>query len=654
MGRFRMCAEEEDYPAETNYFDAKHVYSSSDDDADNDDPRGFWDKALVPVTVLRPQEVETEEDAEQVDEHSLGSSPIFPPFVTIRRNNNDEIAVQEEDGAHQYEQPSKPRFPWFRIFLFALLAHIVAAYGPASPPPDVGSDSWEDFWVTQLRLLWRSASLILYVSKYSISWISAAVYDDAQATYHQIRTHQEEKARLALWSNCTLTIPEEWNLEVEPSSKRRVNGQKQHQNSSSDDFYPIFGQPWAVKDTTKALDAWAQSAPLLLYFAGSEGVGKLELAKQISLRMFGHCLDDAEDDFSFEDLANKKSGPVMMLQGLDFAIHHESNQDTTKESGEESGIDNYGKTASQKIRAIRVQMYERIIRHAQGHPGGSVIVVQHAEDMADGFMATMVQDLTNPSRHFTDGTTMGGHDTLVSRLQLACQKTVFIMTSSVGSKTVSNSIYENGGRAYVPRLELDLILMHIIDVEFGAISTSTLYGVEPRRKLMNIASQFHAVAPFFPLEFPTLSQILTLKIFQWSQEQSTKVPPLRASERLVDALLDDSHIEYKTIMSGTTTIFTFSGAGAQFMREGNPWMSDWQASVWRCFWKKNNFWYEEEDNNPQDEGMIAVLDCKKRVRQAMVMMCPEAAVVGPKQDVLSHPVVIADRAACSEACRFEL
>ena len=106
------------------------------------------------------------------------------------------------------------------------------------------------------------------------------------------------------------------------------------------------------------------------------------------------------------------------------------------------------------LRAVKVQLYETILRHAEWHPNGTVVILQHAEESSEGLLATLIQDLTQPSRHISttqdrvDGQQHYSVDndnspipqSLASRLQQACRRTVFIVTSHVGSRTIASSI----------------------------------------------------------------------------------------------------------------------------------------------------------------------------------------------------------------------
>ena len=477
MGRFRVAGDDEYSEDEQNHFQAQHVYSSDDED-DKEEPGGFWRGPLVPLAPHCPQNNGMPLPDPQ-SERTWGGSPIQPPSVTIHSSsNNIQTNIDDKDDYglqphynHEYQQlpPPRPNL-WFRMFLVAIVAHLLARYGPVAPPPDAARDSWEDFWVQELRGLWRSAKLMGYtMPKYVAEWVIVGVYDDIQSAYHRYQTYQQERSRLEYWRDCALQIPEQWNLELTVSFNESDAEEKQMEKSQ----FPvtsIVGQSLAVTATIEAIDAWTQTSPLLLYFSGSRGVGKLELARQVAQRIFGHCTKDYDELF-------KASGPVMMLQGRDFALQ----QDDETGSDEEEFTTNGKSTpssiiAGRTMRGIRVQLYESIIRHAQSHPNGTAVILQHVEDLAEGLLATIVQDLTNPSRQasspeerlgYGDSTATDTHQSLASRLQEACSKVMFVMTSTVGSKTIAQSLQRYGGAATVQPRELDLALMHEIDMKFA-------------------------------------------------------------------------------------------------------------------------------------------------------------------------------------------
>jgi hypothetical protein len=473
MGRFRIPADDEH--REEQHFQAQHVYSSSDDDDDKEEPGGFWRGPLVPLAPRCPQNNASANDMPVPEsEQTYGGSPIQPPSVAIHRtskrdinnidyngnNDTDDFGLQPHYYEYEQQPPPPPRpSPWFRMCMIAIVAHLLARYGPVAPPPDASRDSWEDFWVQELRGLWRSAKLFGYtVPKYVVEWVVVGLYDDAQSVFHRYQTYQHERARLEYWRDCAIRIPDKWNLEG--TFNNDVN-----ENTLKNNYLPIVGQPLAVQVTTEAIDAWTQTAPLLLYFAGDRGVGKLELARQVTQRIFGHCADEIDELF-------QPSGPIMMLQGRDFAAHQGDQSIDAELTHDRSSI-------SARTRAIRVQLYESIIRQAHSHPNGTAVILQHVEDLPDGLLASMVQDLTNPSRHasspeewYSDSTATVAHQSLASRLQEACAKVMFVMTSTVGSKTIMQSRQRYGGADSVQPRELDLTLMHEIDMKFATSISS--------------------------------------------------------------------------------------------------------------------------------------------------------------------------------------
>jgi DNA polymerase III delta prime subunit len=515
MGRFRVPAEDE-YREEENHFQAQHFYSSDDDE--KEEPGGHWRGAIVPLSSHCPQNNDDDKPVlhhRQSEETFWGGSSIQPPNVAISSrsspnretisNTNHEHGLQPHYYEYQQPPPPPPRTSplWLRIFWVALLAHLVARYGPVAPPPGDAAtrddSSWEDFWVQEIRQLWRSVKLIGYTTpKYVAEWVVVGLYDDAHSWYHRYQHYQQERVRLEYWRHCVLEIPDQWNLEEAslPFFHDESNDENHRRTASRDYQLPIVGQPLAVQATTQAIDAWTQTSPLLLYFAGDRGVGKLELARQVSQRIFGHCCTN--ENKTIDELF-QASGPIMMLQGRDFALHQDDDEIMAPgDAGEFTKNNHNGGSSSSSIsilsarttRAIRVQLYESIIRQAESHPNGTVVILQQVEDLADGLLAAIVQALTNPSRYaaspeeqvgYRDGTATDAHQSLASRLQEACSKVLFIMTSTVGSKTIAHSRQRyHGGAATVQARELDLALMHEIDMKFATSTTSNANNPKQR------------------------------------------------------------------------------------------------------------------------------------------------------------------------------
>ena len=572
MGRFWVSAATDDddgdhsdddtTTAASNTGQSRHAQHCDHDGDDQDDEASGiwkherWQGPLVQMTAHSPQnnshgmDFPSSADADR-QFHFPGSLPsVALPRrrqVVLQRPQNssseedddedyDDQALEEYEHHQQqldhpyeypYQQhPPKPTFSWFRIFLFAMVAHLLARYGPVAPPPDpavVGGDAqqqqqhttWEIFWVQELRGLWRSTKLLGYtMPKYVLEWVATGVWDDLQEAYRSFSQQRQREAEYhTLWANCSLQLPpfdtttttnnnnkDSWDLEY---IEEDVTDDTKRNQGDTAFRYRLVGQASAVHTTTQALDAWEQSAPLLLFFAGSMGTGKLELAHQISRRVFGHCCDkdvinesgDIIDNYCHEKLLQSgSSSPVLALQGRDFGTKehsedsHEKDIDESSDGqgGEDEMDKSMGNTADEAskqrstLRAVKVQLYETILRHTEWHPNGTVVILQHPEESAEGLLATLIQDLTQPSRHIsTTQDRVDGHQqystdngnspipqSLASRLQQACRRTVFMVTSHVGSRTIASSIRSYGSIDSIPPLELDIMLMHELDTQY--------------------------------------------------------------------------------------------------------------------------------------------------------------------------------------------
>jgi len=713
MGRFRISTiddnENESEHDDTldsnrrnnNYFRSHHVYSSSSDE--DNEKSGIWsptNNVLMQLTRHCPQN----ENYNEMDESGRARAGYLNiPSVTIRKQRREEEPPSamnacasssssdnnnvrhDQRNLHYYEYPyndtpPRPRSIWFRVILMAFVAHLLARYGPVAPPRETGELSWEDFWVRELRGLWRTTKLVGWtVPKYVAEWVAVGVWDDVRYYYGKYQTYRLEQADLALWANCSLNIPEEWHLFDD-----NVDNNNQ--------LYRIVGQHRAVQVTTQALDAWERSAPLLLYFAGSRGVGKTELARQISRRVFGNCNSTNYHDERDDHLFKGSGSPVLILQGRDYlgdtemvspptAVHEDdfdlaagekNHQDETNDRPATSIAGN-GRAAT---RSIRLQFYETIIRHAERHPNGTVVILRHAEDIADGLFATFVQDLTQPSRHISTQDRLDhqrNHDgstpslSLASRLQQACRKTIIMVTSNVGSRTIANSIRGYGG-SNVPPLELDLMLMHEMDTHFVVDETETSVGDDRSRKrlqasIKEVGSNFHAVAPFYPLVQASLQRILQQKMHNWFKQQPllnlTLSPSLEPSAAFLEAFFDSSRVEYLTVLkrSTQTPLLTFSSVGAQFLREGSSVMNGWKSSVKKCFRGILAAGATRGDVNMDVTGVTeplesnsnqAVLHYDSEREIALILFCPPAVTRKEiDQDEFSA-------SGCEKKCHFAL
>ena len=607
MGRFRVQSVYDEDDDEDN--DAMHIQQENEDEVS-----GIWKGALIQMTHHCPQNPSHENINNGMDvpsPRSEGTMTFTPPSVSIRRprrpwdnsddsgDNSQAVAFHPTNYHYQYDYPPppKPWLSWRNIIMFAVMAHLVARYGPAAPPPAADSESWEDFWVRELRGLWRTTKLVGYtVPKYVTEWVVVGLWDDAQYYYERYQSYNSVQKELEFWSNCSLQIPthsdndDDWNLEY------TVTDISMDQIDPNNKYYQIVGQSRAIQTTTQALDAWAQSSPLLLYFAGSRGVGKLELARQIGQRLFGHCeqkdndgrgeddenssTDDGRISETPHDLFSSVGSPVLLLHGRDFSARL-ALEDTTYDAGEILEIlsdeaDESAQTrrtmdsataakphAGVSTRTFRLELYETLLRHTQQHPNGTVVILQHAEEAVEGLIVSLVHDLTNPSRHVStldraNNYPNAGDDgqpqqSLASRLQKACRKTVFILTSNIGSKTIASSIRSYGGISNIPPLELDLMLMHELDTHYSADQQNEGTSSSTQRRPSNVevgsVRQFSSCSVCSFLE-PWFSPCSTLPC-----RRPTEIP--RSGTVLsLGAALDGEHIDTKGSPMGSSRITT--------------------------------------------------------------------------------------------------
>jgi DNA polymerase III delta prime subunit len=184
---------------------------------------------------------------------------------------------------------------WWWIVGAIVVAHVVARYGPPAPPSndEVG---WEDFFIEEGTRLFQSLVALGSVIPHVWSWCAFSIQQEVASCY------------------------EEW--------KRPAPCPFLRHDKSSLQWY-LVEQPKAVSAVADALDAWDQVKPLFLLLTGTVGVGKLELAMQVSFHLFGDCKDaalvlDGEDDPSVSQVLlylerQRGNGAVVILRHAEQA-----------------------------------------------------------------------------------------------------------------------------------------------------------------------------------------------------------------------------------------------------------------------------------------------------------------------------------------------
>lgn len=487
-------------------------------------------------------------------------------------------------GDYNYiqDEPEKRRW-WLWIVGVAILIHLAVQYAPPAPPPTFADAAaqhagWQSFLESHTRQLVQSLTALAYHTPVHIGkWWMLGLVSDLQQWYQDFN-------RKNLAATCRMQIPaeqDEWILDTH-----------------------LFGQSTAIETVQDAVTAWdPDAAPLLLYFAGMPGVGKLTTARLLAQQLF-----------STNDCPQRGvEATVLTLDGATFAETFQSADETS----------------------VRMQLTQRIVSHVQ-NLNGSVVVLQNVHRIEPAVLSWLVQELsssaTQPaSRGATDRVQQPSTASL--RLRERCRKTVFVFTSSsVGARAVMTNIRVYGGIDHnIPLNTLRLDMMHEMDTHFGVPT----------------AKHFHAVAPFFPLGRQELGQILRLKVAQLSQSKADITwNELVITDAAVDALIDPSQMEYiswKARSSGeqqgaTPPILTFSSAGASPLQDGRPLMNKLQSKVKTCFAK-------------QQPDKVAVIDFFEFDKEVVLQWCSRSS---DSSDEAATKSSLLQQEPCDVACRFKL
>lgn len=196
----------------------------------------------------------------------------------------------------QIEQPLKQRISyWWWIAAVVVIAHVVQRYGPPAPPPASTIQSWQDFFREEGERLLQSLKTFASVIPHVWYWCIQGIRHEVEILY------EEWTSMKTLSSVCPMLLSDNTDFE-----------------------WQIVGQSRAVSIVENALTTWDQASPLFLLLAGSVGVGKRELALQVSSNLFGDCSDavlelDGQDN-NAEDLFATKISQLVRRQNGNGAV----------------------------------------------------------------------------------------------------------------------------------------------------------------------------------------------------------------------------------------------------------------------------------------------------------------------------------------------
>jgi hypothetical protein len=213
-------------------------------------------------------EIDLNEQALVVSSSEQPESPFLSQPAEIAPTSPQGFIQTNDANGHRihpydcyYSPPNQQRriSPWWWVALAAIVAHVVARYGPPAPPKldnDHHDLNWGEFFELEWNRLYKALGSLLSTIPYVGRWCWQGLYEDV--------------AELFQPAPCAMLLPE------------------------SLDWTRLVGQPVATAVLSDALDAWDRRGPLLLLHSGTIGVGKLELARQIANVAFQHCTSDPQ------------------------------------------------------------------------------------------------------------------------------------------------------------------------------------------------------------------------------------------------------------------------------------------------------------------------------------------------------------------------
>jgi ATP-dependent Clp protease ATP-binding subunit ClpA len=158
---------------------------------------------------------------------------------------------------------------------------------------------------------------------------------------------------------------------------------------------------------------------------------------------------------------------------------------------------------------MREDLMQRIDRHVQDHPKGSVILLQRIEDMAPTVFLSLVHTLNNSNSNNSNSNNNENY-----------KNTIFIFTSAMVEMACQLRLTE-----YLSAFDASFLadLAHQVDLHFEE------HGIWNSRKTMD------ALVPFAPLTQAQLRSVLKVRVAQHT---------LQITEAAMDALLDPVRVEY--------------------------------------------------------------------------------------------------------------
>lgn len=298
------------------------------------------------------------------------------PQDRLFRNHSfhDNHSLQEQNGSgYLVELRSRDKSVSYRKQFFLLLFLILFKH--YIPPPPSPFDDWIEY-------IQHSTNGIKSVAANCLSLL----YYISSGAFHNMKEDGREvlqrlwKRDIAVDHHCSIGIP---------ASNSTLNAK----SIMTDHFgQNIFGQDHAIKTIVGALESMyigehsddekKKTKPFTMMFAGSEGVGKSHISREIIKTLLQPCLIEEfrQHEHCIHTLPNMCQHKVLELNGLDFAL------DGNDESGTYTGLG----------------MIQQILDHLYRQDGdGGIILIRHVENVSLQAKLDLVRLLTKESVSFT-------------------------------------------------------------------------------------------------------------------------------------------------------------------------------------------------------------------------------------------------------------